>query len=233
MNWPIAILAGGLATRLHPITLELPKSLVPINGEPFIKWQLELLASRGVRSVVLCLGHQAAEIKKFVGSGKQFGLRIEYSIEKSKLGTGGALQNAKELLGERFGVLYGDSYLPINYSEVFNSIQNSDKSILMTIHENSDKFDYSNILFKSDGSLYYSKKNRLPQMKHIDYGFSVLRLSALSSIPPEGSSDLSDVFEELSKKGQVGGFEIRERFYEIGSFEGIVELERYLKGDIE
>lgn len=229
MNWPIAILAGGLATRLHPITLESPKSLLLINGQPFIKWQLELLASRGVKSVVLCLGHQATEIVKFVGSGRQYGLRIEYSIEKSKLGTGGALKNAESFLGETFGVLYGDSYLPIQYLEVFEKYQSTGTSVLMTIHENYNKFDESNVLFQSDGSLYYSKKNRLPQMKYIDYGFSIFSRKALQSIPPEVPSDLSDTIEKLSRGGEVQGHKIAERFYEIGSFRGIVELEEYLR----
>lgn len=228
MNWPIAILAGGLATRLHPITLELPKSLLLINGQPFIKWQLELLASRGVESVVLCLGHQATEIMEFVGSGQQYGLRIEYSIEKSKLGTGGALKNAESLLGETFGVLYGDSYLPVDYLRIFDEYQNIDKSVLMTIYENHNKFDASNVFFQSDGGLYYSKKSRLPDMKHIDYGFSVFGRGVLQSIPPEVTSDLSDTLEKLSCRGEVHGYEIAERFYEIGSFQGIVELEEYL-----
>lgn len=229
MNLPIAILAGGLATRLHPITLDLPKSLLPINGQPFIKWQLELLASRGVKSVVLCLGHQATEIVKFVGSGYRYGLRIEYSIEKSKLGTGGALKKAESFLGETFGVLYGDSYLPINYLELFEKYGEIEKSVLMTIYENHNKFDVSNVLFQSDGSLYYSKNNRLPKMKYIDYGFSVLGSEALRSIPTEAPSDLSDTLEELSRRGEVHGHEITERFYEIGSFTGIVELEEHLR----
>ena len=229
MNVPIAILAGGLATRLHPITLDLPKSLLPINGQPFIKWQLELLASRGVKSVVLCLGHQATEIMEFVGSGQQYGLRIEYSIEKSKLGTGGALKNAKSLLGQTFGVLYGDSYLPVDYLKIFAEYQKTKKSVLMTIYENRDKFDVSNVLLKSDGSLYYSKNKKIPEMKHIDFGFSVLSCDALRSIPPEVPSDLSDALEKLSNRGEVQGYEITERFYEIGSFGGIVELEDYLR----
>lgn len=229
MNWPIAILAGGLATRLHPITLELPKSLLLINGQPFIKWQLELLASRGVESVVLCLGHQATAIMEFVGSGQRYGLRIEYSIEKSKLGTGGALKNAESLLGETFGVLYGDSYLPIDYLEIFDKYQNAKKSVLMTIHENRNKFDVSNVLFQPYGSLYYSKSNRLPQMKYIDYGFSVLSFETLKLIPPGVPSDLSDTLESLSRSGEVYGYEIAERFYEIGSFQGILELEEYLR----
>jgi MurNAc alpha-1-phosphate uridylyltransferase len=231
VNWPIAILAGGLGTRLHPITLDLPKSLLLINGQPFIKWQLELLARRGVKSVVLCLGHQATEIVEFVGSGHEYGLSIEYSIEKNRLGTGGALKNAEGVLGETFGVLYGDSYLPINYLEIFNEYQKTEKSVIMTIYENQNKYDFSNVLTQSDGSLYYSKKNRLPQMKYIDYGFSVLSCDALKAIPREAPSDLSDMLENLSRRGEVQGYEITERFYEIGSFQGIVELEEYLRSE--
>ena len=233
MKLPIAILAGGLATRLHPITLNVPKALIPINGHPFIKWQLELLAKQGVNYVVLCLGYKASEIADFVGDGRQFGLNVEYSFEKTRLGTGGAIKNAVKLLGENFGVLYGDSYLPIDYLAVFDRFKLCKKSVLMTVYKNDNMFDASNVHIQADGNLIYSKKKKLATMTHIDYGFSVLNRDALWSISGDNQSDLSETLESLSLNGQVEGLEVQDRFYEIGSFAGILELEDYLRRSIK
>lgn len=233
MTLPVAILAGGLATRLHPLTLNTPKSLVPINGVPFIEWQLRHLAKAGIDSVVLCLGHKALEIKNFVGDGHKFGLKIDYSIEKTPLGTGGAVNNAKHLLGDVFGLLYGDSYLPIDYLSVFNRSLNSEKPVLMTIYKNSNDLDVSNVILKPNGDVHYSKNHPTNQMSYVDYGFSVLKKEALTTIPIGVASDLSDSLEILSKNGKVEGFEVWERFYEIGSFSGIVDLEKYLRSHQE
>lgn len=232
MNLPIAILAGGLATRLHPITLHIPKALITINGFPFIKWQLELLAKQGVNYVVLCLGHKASEIVDFVGTGRQYGLHVEYSIEKTRLGTGGAIKNAEKLLGKNFGVLYGDSYLPINYLAVLEKFQLTKKSVLMTVYKNNNNFDSSNVLIQADGSIIYSKHRKLDRMTHIDYGFSVFNSEALNSIVDLEQSDLSETLESLSYDGQVEGFEVQNRFYEIGSLKGIIDLEEYLRRNI-
>ena len=233
MTLPIAILAGGLATRLHPLTLNTPKSLVPINGVPFIEWQLRHLEKTGIDSVVLCLGHKALEIKNFVGDGRKFGLKINYSIEKTPLGTGGAVKNAEHLLGDVFGLLYGDSYLPIDYLSVFDRSLNSENPVLMTIYKNSNELDASNVILQPNGYVYYSKKYPTDQMSYIDYGFSVLKKEALTTIPIGIASDLSDSLEILSKNGKVEGLEVWERFYEIGSFSGIVDLEKYLRSHRE
>ena len=229
MTFPIAIIAGGLGTRLHPITLNTPKSLIEINNRPFIYWQLKLLAERGVESVVLCLGHKAAEIVEFVGNGERYGLSIKYSIEDSQLGTAGAIKKAGHLLGEVFGVLYGDSYLPIDFLQVFSEYLVCNKDVLMTIYKNKNQHDVSNVALGLDGSLYYSKRCPLPEMKYIDYGFSVMNSKVLQSISWNTKSDLSELLESLSKMNQIEPFEVRDRFYEIGSNGGIVELENYLK----
>lgn len=229
MNLPVAIIAGGLATRLHPLTLDTPKALIPIHGQPFIKWQLELLARRGVQYVVLCLGFHASKIVDFVGDGRKFGLRVNYSIEKTPLGTAGALKKAEKLLGENFGILYGDSYLPLNYLLVFEKFKFLKKSVLMAVYRNNDRYDSSNVLLKQSGSVTYSKNTKLSIMRHIDSGFSVLNIKALESIKIGDYSDLSDIFETLSKDGQVNGFEIKNRFFEVGSLGGINDLEAYLR----
>lgn len=229
MNLKIAIIAGGLGTRIHPLTSTTPKSLIMINGHPFIHWQLELLASQGFESVVLCLGHQAQQIIDFVGNGDRYGLRIEYSIEKLSLGTGGALKNAEALLGDEFGVLYGDSYLPINYKYVINALFSTNQLGIMTIYRNENRFDRSNILLDSNGEIKYSKKTPRPEMNYVDYGFTVLRRQALLQFKKGVKFDLGDLLEDLSLNDQIASYEVSDRFYEVGSFEGIVDLQKYLE----
>lgn len=229
MKLPVAILAGGMATRLHPLTLEVPKSLIPINNYPFIGWQLKLLANSGIESVILCLGNMAQSIIDFVGNGEQFELDVQYSVEDSQLGTGGALKKALPLLGESFGVLYGDSYLNIDYLGIQEFYFAAKHDALMTIYKNMDSLDKSNVAISSTGSFKYSKKNSFPDKHFIDYGFSLFRRSAILDFNADEAFDLSDLFESLSNEDRLGYYEVKNRFYEVGSFGGINELESYLK----
>src|SRR5437867_4482280 len=168
---PVAILAGGLATRLRPISDEIPKALVDINGEPFITHQLRLLESRGVRRVVLCLGYRGEMVREYVGDGAQFGLAVEYSFDGPVLrGTAGAIHQALPLLGKAFFVLYGDSYLPCDYGAAEEAFAGSGKTALMTVFRNEGKWDSSNVEFTGGRILADDKKNRTPRMRHIDYG---------------------------------------------------------------
>jgi MurNAc alpha-1-phosphate uridylyltransferase len=231
MNWPVVILAGGLATRLHPLTFTTPKSLMMINGYPFIGWQLKLLASRGVKRVILCLGHKASDIIEFVGDGKQFDIEVKYSVEEQALGTGGALKLAEPILGDYFGVLYGDSYLPVNYPEIARGFDTSKKLGRMTIFKNQDEFEKSNVFLDSNGNFRYSKKLHNKDMNYVDYGFTLLSCKALLRIQEDSPFDLSDLFEELSLLSEVEFYEVHERFYEVGSFRGISDLEKFLKGE--
>jgi NDP-sugar pyrophosphorylase family protein len=108
---PVAILAGGLATRLRPVTETIPKSLIDVNGEPFIAHQLRLLRSEGVERAVICTGYLGEAVREFAGDGRGFGIDLAYCEDGPKLrGTAGAIRNALPLLGDRFLVLYGDSY---------------------------------------------------------------------------------------------------------------------------
>ena len=179
MNIRIAILAGGLATRLHPETLDIPKSLMKINNQPFIDFQLHQLANQGFKDIVLCLGHKANQIINYVGNGEKYNLKIEFSIESEPLGTGGALKNASYLLGEKFGILYGDSYLPIDLREIIEASTQSTKLAIMTVFKNLNRYDRSNVSFNGDHSILYSKKKNDETMTHIDYGFSVMNKRAL------------------------------------------------------
>jgi NDP-sugar pyrophosphorylase family protein len=226
---PVAILAGGLATRLRPLTETIPKSLVEINGEPFLWHQLRLLRLNGIRRVVLCVSHLGEQVRDSVADGEAFGLHIEYSFDGSAmLGTAGALKRAQPLLGESFFVLYGDSYLPIDWAAVESAFRESCKAGLMTVYRNEGQWDTSNVEFADGQILAYNKNLRNARMRHIDYGLGVLHASALTRVPDGQVWDLATLYQDLLEAGELAGFEAPHRFYEIGSFSGIEELRLYL-----
>jgi NDP-sugar pyrophosphorylase family protein len=229
INLPVAILAGGLATRLRPLTERIPKVLLPVAGKPFLAHQLELLRAQGISRVVLCVGYLGEMIEREFGDGRQWGVRLDYSFDgPALLGTGGALQKALPLLGDRFFVLYGDSYLPIDFRPVAECFVGSGKLGLMTVFQNQDRFDASNVWFNQGEIKVYDKKNRLPQMQHIDYGLSVLSAAAFKDRPAGAAFDLAELMRQLVQQKQLAGFEVKERFYEIGSPSGLAELEAVL-----
>jgi NDP-sugar pyrophosphorylase family protein len=225
---PVAILAGGLATRLRPITEKIPKSLVPVAGRPFLAHQLELLRSRGIRRAVLCVGYLGEMIQRDFGNEK-FGVKLDYSFDGEKLlGTGGAIKRALPKLGDEFFVLYGDSYLPVEYAPIAECFHRSGKSGLMTVYRNEGKYDTSNVVFADGEIRVYDKKAKMPEMKHIDYGLSLFKRSAFDSYPAGQPFDLAEVMGKLVREKQLAGYEVRERFYEIGSPAGLAELETLL-----
>jgi N-acetyl-alpha-D-muramate 1-phosphate uridylyltransferase len=226
---PCAILCGGLATRLHPVTEKIPKSLIDIDGEPFIAHQLRLLHRNGIRRVVLCAGHLGEMIESFVGDGAAFGICVSYSFDGDRLlGTAGAIRKALPSLGPEFFALYGDSYLPCDYDAVSAYFEESGMQGLMTIYRNQDQFDSSNVEASGGRILRYDKRHRTPAMQYIDYGLGVFSSLAFSHIPAGEHRDLAAVYQDLLAKEQLASFEVAERFYEIGSLQGIEDLKRYL-----
>jgi NDP-sugar pyrophosphorylase family protein len=230
---PVAILAGGLATRLRPITETIPKALLEVAGEPFIFRQLRYLHDQGLKKVVLCVGYLGEMIQSCVGDGKRFGLDVTYSPDGPVLlGTGGALRKALPMLGNEFYVLYGDSFLPIKFAPVEQAYFDSGKIALMTVLKNGDYWDKSNVMFNAGELLEYNKKNPNPSMAYIDYGLGVVGSYALDDYTSHEVFDLADVYNKLSLRGQLAGYEVQERFYEIGSHRGLAEAELYfLKED--
>jgi len=230
--FPAAILTGGLATRLRPITETIPKALIDIAGEPFIAHQLRLLHSRGLRRVVLCVGHMGERIREFVGDGSAFGMDVAYSFDGPVLrGTGGALQQALPLLGDQFFVVYGDSYLPCDYAAVQGFFEASGKQGLMTVFRNHGQWDTSNVEFEDGRIVVYDKKLRSPRMHYIDYGLGLFRKEAFAAIGDGEVKDLAAVYQELLSRSELAAYEIQERFYEIGSFAGMEELSNLLRSD--
>lgn len=229
-QWPVAILAGGLATRLRPVTEKIPKALVLVAGEPFLAHQLRQLRSQGLRRVVLCAGHLGEMIEEEFGDGRGHGMEIVYSLDGPRLlGTGGALRRALPLLGKEFFVLYGDSYLSIRYEDVKSTFLASGKLGLMTVFKNEDRWEASNVLFRAGVIEVYDKKIRGPEMQHVDYGLGILSAEALLRWPEEAPFDLSAVYQALIAENQLAGYEASERFYEIGSPQGLADLEAFLR----
>lgn len=225
-RFPVAILAGGLATRLRPVTETLPKSLIPIKNEPFIYHQLRLLAAHDFKEVVLCTGFLGHLIEEAVGDGAQFGLKVRYSADGEILrGTGGAIQRALPLLGDAFFVLYGDSYLKCDYAAIQAQFEISNTLALMTVYRNEGLWDNSNVVYQDGRILQYDKVNRTKEMLHIDYGLGILTQAAFQYAGSETSHDLAHLYQSLQVKQQLAGFEVTERFYEVGSFSGITDLE--------
>jgi NDP-sugar pyrophosphorylase family protein len=229
------ILAGGLGTRLYPLTHSIPKALVPICGKPFAAYQLSWLANQGVDEVVYCIGHLGGQIVDFVGDGAAWGLRVRYVDEGEHLkGTGGAVRLALDAgcLEDAFFVLYGDSFLPIDYRSVFEGFAASGRPALMTVLRNENRWDRSNVIYKPPMVALYDKAcdaTTRQAMAHIDYGLLVLSKSLVESRIPAGAAcDLADILRDLSRAGELAGYEVVERFYEIGSTEGIDDFSRYV-----
>ncbi|MGP0066216.1 MAG: nucleotidyltransferase family protein [Isosphaeraceae bacterium] len=228
---PVAVLAGGLATRLGTLSRETPKCLMEVAGKPFIHHQLRQLHGKGVRRVVLCLGHLGEQVVDVVGDGSAFGMEVAYSFDGPTLrGTAGALQRALPLLGPAFFVLYGDSYLECNYAAVQEAFEAAGKMALMTVFRNEGQWDTSNVEFRDGRILAYDKVARTPAMHYIDYGLTVWDRRAFDGVPDSGPYDLAAVCQDMLRRGELAGFEVTERFYEIGSVAGLAETREHLAG---
>jgi NDP-sugar pyrophosphorylase family protein len=224
------VLAGGLATRMRPLTETVPKSMLEVADEPFIAHQLRLFKRQGLARVVLCLGHLGGMVRDFVGDGSAFGLSVSSSFDGERLlGTAGALKKAAPLLGDVFWVAYGDSYLDVDLEPIWASFQSDDRPALMTVFRNEDRWDKSNVLFRDGRIVTYDKNATDPAMKHIDFGLIMLRKQVLDDVPVDESADLGDVLSMLVSRGVVAGYEVGERFYEIGSRDGLRETDEKIR----
>jgi len=227
---PIAVLAGGLGTRMRPLTEQLPKALLKVAGTPFVAHQLRLFAREGITDVKLLVGHCWEQIALFVGNGSRFGVEVDYVVDgPTLLGTGGAVRNALDRLGPEFLVTYCDSWLDASYAPVVEAFHASGQPALMCVFRNENRWDASNVQFENGVIRRYSKKFCLPEMLHIDWGLGMLRASAVASRPIGKPWDLAELYEELSTSGRLAGYELTRRFYEIGSFKGLAEISRLLK----
>ncbi len=230
MSLPVAILAGGLATRLRPVTERIPKSLVEVAGRPFAEHQVELLRAHGLTDLVFVVGHLGEMVEEALGDGSRWNVRIRYVFDGERpLGTGGALRHALPELGDPFFVIYGDSYLECDYRAVEEAYRASGMRGLMTVCRNDDQWDRSNVRFEGGRILVYDKVVRTPEMRHIDYGLGVLRHRAFDGWAERGAFDLAAVYRQLLAAGELAGFDVGGRFFEIGSHAGLAETRAHLE----
>jgi len=229
--YPVVVLSGGLATRMREYTEKIPKAMIDIAGKPFIHWQLTMLKEQQVEHVILCIGHLGEMIESYAGNGSKYGLKLTYSYDGDKLlGTGGAIKKIENILPDTFFVTYGDSYLEIPYAPLINAYLSSEKKGLMTVYENADLFDVSNVIFRNNKLITYRKHNKVEDMRHIDYGLGILSKESFSDFPVDRVFDLAEVYEKLAIEKQLLGYEVFIRFYEIGSPSGLQELREKLGG---
>jgi NDP-sugar pyrophosphorylase family protein len=225
---PVCILAGGIGSRLGERVRDTPKPLLEVAGEPFLVHQLRLLASFGAGEVVLCVGYLGELIETQIG-GERFGLRIAYSYDGPELdGTLGAIRRARDLLGERFLVLYGDTYLRIDYHMVAEAWRASGLPAMMSVLRNDGRWDASNAVYGDDRVLAYDKRAPQPRMRWIDYGLGGLEQGALDRAPRD-THDLSDLYHLLADQRLLFGYEASRRFYEIGTPDGLAEADVFLR----
>ena len=225
------VLAGGLATRMRPHTLTLPKSMLTVAGRPFVDWQLERLAAHGLRDVVMCVAHLGDQIRAHVGDGSAVGARVVWSEEGPRLlGTAGALRAALPLLEESFLVTYGDSYLPFDYAEPLRVLRaNPDCDGVMAVFKNEGRWDTSNVVTDGEWVLRYEKNTKDRTFDHIDYGATALRREVVARLPAGEAAALDAQQQDLAARKRLRASLAHERFFEIGSPEGLAELDRHLR----
>lgn len=230
----VVILAGGLGTRMRALAPEIPKCLIEVAGRPFADLQLSWLSSQGASRVLYCIGHRGDQVRAFVGDGSHWNLDVRYSDEGTELrGTAGALRLAQELelLEDRFLVLYGDSYLTVSLNEVENAHERRSLPVMMTVFRNEGRWEESNAAFDGTYVTRYEKYSSgpSPDLQYIDYGLSALSVEVVQNhVPVNTESDLATLFRVLSAQRKLGGFEVHDRFYEIGSPRGLQDLEHRL-----
>ncbi len=226
------VLAGGLATRMRPRTLTVPKSMLEVAGRPFVDWQLELFAASGVTDVVMCVAHLGEQIESHVGDGARFGLRVRWAHEGARLlGTAGAIRAAIDLLEPAFLVTYGDSYLPFDYAEPLHVLAaHADCDGVMSAYRNEGRWDASNVVVDADGAFIarYEKGTRDRAFDHIDYGATAVRRGVIGALPAGQTHGLDTIQHDLAFRKRLRACIARDRFFEIGSPEGLAELDRLL-----
>jgi NDP-sugar pyrophosphorylase family protein len=229
MKIQVVILAGGMATRLGELTKNRPKSLVEIQGKPFLAYQLELLKDHEISDIVLCIGHLGGQIRKAFGDGSNYGVHLTYSLEDEPLGTAGALKNAAPYLNDTFLVIYGDSYLLLDFVKIYAYFLTQQKLSLDTVFRNNDAFDASNIVIRDNMVEGYSKSEKTPDMVYIDCGAVIFHKEVLQLIPEDHFYSLEELFLRLIEKEQLLAFEVKEKFYEIGSPQGLKDFEAFIQ----
>ena len=222
----MVIMCGGLATRLGPLAKNIPKSMIIIDDKPFLEYQIENLKKHNIKDIVLCVGHLSEKIEEHFGDGRKFGVNIKYSYDGDKpLGPIGAIKNAESLLDEEFFIMYGDSYLSVEFQIAYSFYKDHDKLGLMVVYKNHDKYDKSNLKIKNNMVISYGEKGS----DYIDYGTSIVSKKALDLVPIKTMYSTGEFFKKIISKNELLAFEAKERFYHIGTPEALKEFEIFIK----
>jgi MurNAc alpha-1-phosphate uridylyltransferase len=233
MNTQLVILAGGMATRLGSLSESQAKSMILVGNKPFLENQIDMLRNNGVRNILLCLGHLSQQIIDYFGDGKQYGVDITYIVEDKPLGTAGALKNAEHLLDKVFMTLYGDSYLFLDFEKVMERFIQAQKPGLMTVYRNNGLYDKSNTAIDVFGYVTKYDKYSKGGLEYIDYGLNVFQKSVLKLIPSHEFCSLEMVFKKLIEIRELVAYEVKDRFYEIGSLAGLNEFKNFMSSEIK
>lgn len=228
----VAILAGGLGTRLAPLTETVPKPMVPVAGKPFLEHEIGLLKRSGIDHFVLCVGHLGEQVEAYFGDGSRWGVEVRYSYDGPKLlGPAGALKKAGPLLGERFFVTYGDAYLRADYQGMMKALVASGKLGVMAVYENHGKYGKSDVVVEGGRVVRYDKGGKGAGMDWVNFGVSALRKRSLDLVPAGRECGEEEFYGELIKRGELLAFPVSNRFYEIGTPASLAEFERLISGE--
>jgi len=223
------VLAGGLGTRQRPLTETVPKILIPIRGRPFVDYQLDLLKKSGIDDFVFCVGHLGEKVEGHLGDGSAYGCNIRYSFDGPRLlGPAGALKHAERLLLDRFFVTYGDAFLRAPYGDIMETLGSSGKLAVMSVYRNENRFGRSDVVVEGGAVVRYDKKKSVEGMDWINYGVSALRREALALIPEGEFCDEETFYGSLIERRELLAFEVKERFYEIGTPASLADFEAFM-----
>ncbi|MDG7007252.1 MAG: NTP transferase domain-containing protein [Nitrososphaerota archaeon] len=229
-----AILAGGLGTRLRPLTNSVPKAMIPVNGRPFLEYEVDLLRKNEINDLVLCLGYLGEQVEEHFGDGTRFGVKVRYSHDGNELlGPIGGLKMAERLLEDEFFVTYGDAYLRTNYAEMMATLRRSTKPAVMAVYKNEGKLGKSDVIAKDGLVTAYDKKKTLPGMIWVNFGVSAMKKEALRSVVAGKFCDEETFYGGLVKRRQLAAYETFERFYEIGSERSLAEFRDFVSSPVQ
>lgn len=226
----MVILAGGLATRLGKLTKTTPKSMILVNNIPFLEYQLRFLKENEIEDIVLCVGHLCEQIVDYFGNGHHLGVDITYSIESHPLGTAGAIKNASPFLNDIFFTIYGDSHLFLDFRKMYDYFVQNNQRGMMTVFKNNDLYDKSNTAFDGAMVTRYDKVDR-SGLSYIDYGANIFRKEILKLIPEDTFYSLESLFQQLIQQDSLMGYEVKQRFFEIGSPQGLDDFTAFIAGN--
>jgi NDP-sugar pyrophosphorylase family protein len=231
-NMQAVILAGGLGTRLGDLTRHLPKPMVPVAGRPYLEHQLAELRHQGITDILLLTGYLGDRIEAHFGDGCRFGVRVRYSRERTPQGTGGALRDASGLLAEEFLLIYGDSFLPIDYREVVRRLADDPAAVgVAVVYDNTESTTVPNNIALEAGyvSRYDKDGPRTPELRYVEAGVLAFRRCVVDFLPGGGPVSLEkEVYPALVSWRLLLGFVTRQRFFDIGTPDRLAVIERVL-----